>query len=254
MLIDTHCHLDATEFDDDRDGVVDAALRAGVSRILVPAIEVAGFARTAATAARYPCCRVAYGIHPLYVGRARPVDLEVLRATLDAGGAVAVGEIGLDYFVDGIDRERQAFYFVEQLRIARDFGLPVLLHIRRAQDDILKNIRRIGVVGGIAHAFNGSAQQAQQFIAQGLHLGFGGAMTYQGSSRIRRLAAELPEEAMVLETDAPDMAPEWARGVRNEPANVLRFAAQLAELRHCESARVASVSSANALRAVPGLA
>ena len=254
MLIDTHCHLDAMEFDADRDAVVQRARASGVGRILVPAVETAGFDRTAAVVQRYSCCRPAYGIHPLYVDRAQPGDLELLRHRLELGGVVAVGEIGLDYFVDGADRERQGVYFSGQLELAREFGLPVVLHIRRAVDDILKYLRRIRVRGGIAHAFNGSAQQAQQFIELGFCLGFGGTMSFEGSRRIRRLATELPEAALVLETDAPDMAPEWARGQRNAPCNVARFASELARLRNCATPEVVRFTGANALRVIPGLA
>ncbi|MCB2027065.1 MAG: TatD family hydrolase, partial [Ottowia sp.] len=192
--------------------------------------------------------------HPLYVDRAQPGDLELLRHRLELGGVVAVGEIGLDHFVDGADRERQGVYFSGQLELAREFGLPVVLHIRRAVDDILKYLRRIRVRGGIAHAFNGSAQQARQFVELGFCLGFGGTMSFEGSRRIRRLATELPEAALVLETDAPDMAPEWARGQRNAPCNVARFASELARLRNCATPEVVRFTGANALRVIPGLA
>lgn len=254
MLIDTHCHLDAVEFDEDRDRVVEAALHAGIERILIPAVEADQFKRTVAVAARYRCCRVALGIHPLYVGRAEPRDLDSLRASLQAGDAIAVGEIGLDYYVDDADRERQAFFFSEQLKIAREFNLPVILHIRRAQDDVLKHLRRARCTGGIAHAFNGSIQQASQFIDLGFCLGFGGAMTFEGSRRIRRLAADLPETAIVLESDAPDMSPAWARGERNEPAYVQRFACELARLRDRAPADIVERCCVNALRVVAGLA
>jgi TatD DNase family protein len=155
----------------------------------------------------------------------------MLEARLERGGAIAVGEIGLDHFVSGIDRTVQERFYVAQLKLARRFGLPVILHVRRAVDAIIKQLRRIEVPGGIAHAFNGSRQQADTLIAMGFRLGFGGAMTYDGSRRIRGLAASLPLESLVLETDAPDMAPAWARGQRNEPANLARFADVLAELR-----------------------
>lgn len=253
MLIDTHCHLDAIEFEEDRDEVVAAALQVGVDRILVPAIDAARFERTAAIAKRYQCCRPAFGIHPLNVDGAQFEDLDRLRARLEVGDAVAVGEIGLDHFVQDADRERQSFYFSEQLKIARQFDLPVVLHIRRAQDEVLKHLRRNRVVGGIAHAFNGSIQQAHQFIELGFCLGFGGSMTYQGSKRIRRLAAELPATTIVLETDAPDMAPEWARHQRNEPLNVRRFADELASLRGSDPAGLIELCGLNAQRAIPGL-
>ena len=249
MLIDTHIHLDAAEFDPDRDALIAAARAAGVSGFIVPAVEVANFDRVAALSAAHSDIRHAYGIHPLYVEHAADEDLAVLEDCLAEGSAIAVGEIGLDQFVPGRDRARQEAFFVAQLKLARRFGLPVILHVRRAVDQILKHLRRIEVPGGIAHAFNGSRQQADAFIAMGFKLGFGGAMTFEGSRRIRELATTLPLEAMVLETDAPDMSPAWLRGRRNEPVELPRCAAVLAELRGLPLA-VVSEATGQAARGV----
>src|SRR5690606_23751308 len=139
--------------------------------------------------------------------------------------------IGLDHFVSDIDPARQLQFLVAQLGLARGHGLPVILHVRRAVDPILRELRRARVRGGIAHAFNGSRQQAEAFIALGFRLGFGGAMTYEGSTRIRELARSLPLESIVLETDAPDIPPAWGRGERNLPVNLARYAEVLAALR-----------------------
>jgi TatD DNase family protein len=253
-LIDTHCHLDAAEFDADRADVASAAAGAGVAAIVVPAVERANFGAVASVCREFPGCVPAYGIHPMYVGRAVDADLDALRATLAREPAVAVGEIGLDRFVEPRDDARQEFFFVEQLRIARDFGLPVLLHVRRAIDPILRQLRRIGVAGGIAHAFNGSRQQADEFIKLGFVLGFGGAMTYPRAARIRELAATLPEDALVLETDAPDMAPAWRIGAGNAPAELPRIAAELAALRGVAVDNVAAFTGRNARRVLPRLA
>ena len=253
MLIDTHCHLDAAEFDADREAVHAAARAAGVETIVVPAVEVSAFARTRETVSRYPGCVAAYGIHPLYVMQAADDDLAALRQWLLAERPVAVGEIGLDLYVAGIDSARQEHFFVEQLRLARDFDLPVLLHVRRAVDAVLKQLRRFKVRGGIAHAFNGSRQQADEFIKLGFALGFGGAMTYDGSTRIRELARHLPLEAIVLETDAPDIPPAWLNGGRNTPAELPRIAAVLAELRELPVAELAQRTAANARAVLPGI-
>lgn len=253
MLIDTHCHLDAAEFDTDRDGVLAAARAAGVGCLVVPAVAVAGFAKTRQTVARYPGCVAAYGIHPLYVGQAADDDLAILRQWLARERPVAVGEIGLDLYVPDADVARQTFFFTEQLKLAREFDLPVLLHVRRAVDPILKQLRRYRVRGGIAHAFNGSRQQADEFIKLGFALGFGGAMTFSGSTRIRALAAALPAEAIVLETDAPDIPPAWLDGGRNTPAELPRIAAVLAGLRGLSGEALAALSAANARRVLPGL-
>jgi len=260
MLIDTHCHLDASEFADEQPRLCESASHAGVGIIVVPAVEAGNFAAVRALAGRHDGVRCAYalGIHPMYVGQARDEDLEALREALrsaaDDPHLVAVGEIGLDHFVPGLDRERQERFFVAQLRLARDFGLPVILHVRRAQDAVLKQLRRWRPVGGIAHAFNGSLQQAQTFLGLGFALGFGGAMTFERALQIRRLAATLHGEALVLETDAPDIAPAWRHPARNEPAELARIAEVLAGLRGESVAQVAQRTSANARRVLPRLA
>jgi len=253
VLIDTHCHLDAAEFAADRDAVQAAALASGVGRIVVPAVAVEGFPQVRDCVARYPGCVAAYGIHPLYVMQAREADLAVLRDWLIREKPVAVGEIGLDFYVTDSDPARQEFFFVEQLKLAREFKLPVLLHVRRAVDAVLKQLRRIAVPGGIAHAFNGSRQQAEEFIKLGFKLGFGGAMTFDGSTRIRELAASLPAESIVLETDAPDIPPAWLNRGRNAPAELPRMAQVLADLRGLSLAEVAALSSANSRQVLPGL-
>lgn len=255
MLIDTHCHLDAGEFDADRADVVAEALRAGVGMMVVPAVERANFEAVTGVCRDYAVCVAAYGIHPMYVGHALETDLGALREVLRAypESVVAVGEIGLDYFVPERDDRRQEFFFVEQLKLAREFDLPVILHVRRAVDAILKQLRRYRPRGGIAHAFSGSAQQADEFIKLGFKLGFGGAMTYPRALRIREMAASLPITAIVLETDAPDIPPEWLAKRRNQPGELPRIAAELAQLRGLSVAEVARVTSGNAIAVLPGL-
>lgn len=253
-LIDTHCHLDAAEFGGDASAVLDRARAAGVTGFIVPAVEVDNFAAVEALSAGNDDVRHALGIHPLYVQRARESDLEVLEQRLAAGGAIAVGEIGLDHFVQDVDPELQRRFFVAQLKLARRFGLPVILHVRRAIDAILKELRRIEVPGGIAHAFNGSRQQADIFRSMGFRLGFGGSATYSGSTRIRKLAAELPDDAMVLETDSPDIRPEWAQDCPNEPANLPRIASIIAQLRGISVENLASETAQNARCVFPALA
>jgi TatD DNase family protein len=184
---------------------------------------------------------------------AQEADLAVLHTWLGREQPLAVGEIGLDGYVTDVDPVRQEFFFVEQLKLAREFDLPVLLHVRRAVDQTLKHLRRIRVRGGIAHAFNGSRQQADEFIKLGFKLGFGGTMTFSGSTRIRRLAAELPLDAIVLETDAPDIPPAWLGGGRNVPGELPRIADVLAELRGVSRADIAAASSAAARAVMPGL-
>lgn len=258
MLIDTHCHLDAAEFDADRAEVLRQARDAGVGAIVLPAVEAANFDTVARIANDNPGCAYALGIHPMYVDRASPQDLEVLRAQVEARiddpRLVALGEIGLDHFVPGLDRERQAWFFTEQLKLAREFELPVLLHVRRSQDSVLGALRRTRPPGGIAHAFNGSLQQANAYLDEGFALGFGGAFTFERALRIRALVTQLPETAHVLETDAPDMAPAWLDRERNSPTQLPRIAREFASLRGVAVDDAIAVTARNALRVLPRLA
>ena len=262
MWIDTHCHLDAGEFAGESDAIAESAARQGVSGIVIPAVERSNFSVVSALARRNANCTYALGIHPMFVPKSNEEDLSVMRAAVEHAMQdprfVAVGEIGLDFFVPELSvtplREKQEYFFSEQLKIARDFGLPVLLHVRRAQDVILKYLRRIDVVGGIAHAFNGSFQQAESFIQLNFKLGLGGAMTFPRALQIRRLAGELPLDSLVLETDAPDIAPAWLRPERNSPEELPRIGNVLAELRGMPVESVANATSDNARAVLPRLA
>ena len=264
MLIDTHCHLDAAEFDADRDVVAADAQQAGVEMIVIPAVEVANFQNVIALSVQHPHCCYALGMHPMYIQNASPSDIKALSELVaqilrGENKLVAIGEIGLDFFVSARDetesRETQEYFFSEQLRIAKQFDLPVILHVRRAVDEVLKHLRRTKVRGGIAHAFNGSAQQAQEFIKLGFKLGFGGAMTYSRALRIRELAKNLPLEAIVLETDAPDIPPEWlgTKG-RNAPQELVKIAQVLADLRGMPVSQIIEITGKNALDILPNLA
>lgn len=267
--IDTHCHLDAPEFGSTADDVVRRARDAGVGMLVLPAVEPANFDAVARLASRHGLA-YALGIHPLYVHRALEDDLDRLQQALAERRhdphLVAVGEIGLDHFVPGLDRDRQERFYAAQLRLARDAGLPVLLHVRRSADTLLKHLRRVTVPGGIAHAFNGSTAQAQAFAAIGFRLGFGGTMTFERALQIRRLAATVPDHVPVLETDAPDIPPQWlyrraadrdpAREPPppNEPMHLPRMAETLASLRGWTLPQTAAMTGANALAALPRLA
>ena len=262
MWIDTHCHLDAHEFGAQSLGVAAQAAGAGVSAIVAMAVERGNFGAVASLAAQAPNVTYALGIHPICVPQARDQDLEVLRqsveAALDDPNFVGIGEIGLDFFIpllcEPAMREKQERFFRAQLRIARDFDLPVMTHVRRSQDQVLKHLRQIRPPYGIAHAFNGSFQQARNFIDLGLHLGFGGAMTFTRALQIRRLATELPLASIVLETDSPDIAPSWIHPGRNTPDQLPRIGAALAELRGIAEAELRDAVHRNSLAAIPRLA
>jgi TatD DNase family protein len=271
MWIDTHCHLDASEFEADREAVRLAAQVAGVGLCVLPAVQRRDWRSVQLLAAQHGDA-YALGIHPLFVPLALEEDLLALDATLAEAKSdprlVAVGEIGLDFFVPALCtpemRERQWRFYLAQLRLAQKHGLPVILHVRRSADLLLKGLRQVGSHGGIAHAFNGSAQQAQGFIDGGFALGFGGAMTFEGASRLQALAKDLPLPALVLETDAPDIPPQWlyrtaqarAGGApqgRNTPAELPRIAQVLADLRGLPLAQVQAATRRNALRVLPRL-
>ncbi|MDE2414021.1 MAG: TatD family hydrolase [Comamonadaceae bacterium] len=269
--IDTHCHLDEFAVHGGT-GYADAerarAAAVGVSHCVLPAVELANLHAVRAMAHRHGDS-YALGIHPLYTPQAGDGDLHALEDAvaqyLDDPRLVAIGEIGLDFFVPGLDAVRQERFYRAQLQLARRFDLPVILHVRRSADRLLKGLRELPVRGGIAHAFNGSLQQAQAFIALGFKLGFGGAVTYERALQLRRLAAELPPGALVLETDAPDIPPHWlyvtaaerAAGqppARNSPAELPRIAAVVAGLRGISCVELARATRSNACAALPRLA
>ena len=272
MWIDTHCHLDAAEFDADRDAVREAARQAEVTRCVIPAVHAAHWPQVAQLAKQHGDA-YALGIHPLFVPQAQESDLLALDLALterrDDPRLVAVGEIGLDFFVPELCtprmRERQWLFYTAQLQLAQKHGLPVILHVRRSADLLLKGLRQSRISSGIAHAFNGSTQQAQAFVAMGFALGFGGTLTFERSLQLRRLACELPLSALVLETDAPDIPPQWlyqtaeqraqgAKQGRNSPAELPRIAQVLAELRGVSLTDLAAASTVNACRVLPQLA
>jgi TatD DNase family protein len=261
MWIDTHCHLDAHEFGAQSVETAAQAGQAGVAMIVIPAVDRANFGTVRDLAHAAPNASYALGIHPIYVPQAQEQDLVLLRRLAEEAMAdprfVAVGEVGLDFFIpmlcEPAMREKQEHFLREQLRIARDLRLPVLTHVRRSQDQVLKHVRQIRPAGGIAHAFNGSFQQAQTFIDLGFCLGFGGAMTFTRALQIRRLAAELPLASIVLETDAPDIAPSWIHPGRNSPDQLPAIGRMLAGLRGVPEDAVRTATAQSALAAIPRL-
>lgn len=277
MWIDSHCHLDAPEWSDqERFSVREQARDVGIVMCVLPAVKRSNWSAVQALA-RQTGDAYALGIHPLYVPRSSDDDLQALQDMLqdcrDDPQLVAVGEIGLDFFVPELMqpqmREKQWRFYVAQLQLAWQFGLPVILHVRRSADFLLKGLRDAqsrghGVVGGIAHAFNGSYQQAYQFIHQGFRLGFGGAVTFEAARQLRRLATDLPADAFVLETDAPDIPPQWLyvtaaqraagqlQGV-NTPAELPRIGKEVAQLRGLTPQALAVQTCRNTLLALPRL-
>lgn len=251
-LVDTHCHLDVKAFDSDRDAVIARARAAGVGQIVVPAVDAAHWEGLVGLCRSRPGLYPALGMHPVYLQRHSSEHLHALAAVVEKYQPVAVGEIGLDFYIEDADRQAQRALFEAQLAIANDARLPVILHVRKAHDETLKLLRRYRVAGGIVHAFNGSLQQAHQYLRLGFRLGFGGMLTYARSRKLRALARDLPEQAIVLETDAPDMTVASHRGERNSPEYLPECLQALAEVRQEAPGLLARVSTANA-RAVLNL-
>lgn len=231
-LFDSHCHLDFPAFDADREAVIAASRAAGLEGIVVPGVSAATWPRLLAVTGAAPgYLYPALGLQPLFLAEHEDAHLQALEAAIAAHCPVAVGEIGLDYYVRELDRPRQRRLFEAQLAIARDADLPVILHVRKAHEEVLGLLRHAGLRGGVAHAFNGSPEQAQRYVELGFLFGVGGAMTYPSATRLRRTVAGLPLEAILLETDAPDMSPAAHHGERNSPTYLPEVLQTLAELR-----------------------
>ncbi len=248
MLVDSHCHLDAAEFDRDRGDVVQRARAAGVVRQVVPAIGAAGWPKLRDLCAGMDGLFPAYGLHPMFLGDHRPEHLQQLRDWIERERPVAVGECGLDYFVEGLDPGAQQPYFDGQLALAREYELPVIVHARRAVDAMIASIRRIGGLHGVVHSWSGSRQQAEQLWDLGFMLGIGGPVTYERAHRLRKLVAGMPLEHLLLETDAPDQPDSAIRGQRNEPARLRTVCEAVAGLRGMSPDELARATTANAER------
>lgn len=247
-LIDSHSHIDTAEFDGDRDDVLHRARAAGVTRQIVPAIALSGFAKLRdlcrGEAGLYP----AYGLHPMYLAEHEPEHLAELADWIARERPVAVGECGLDFYIEDLDRDTQYVYLDRQLELAREFDLPLILHARRAFDDIAAALRRIGGLRGVVHSFSGSEEQARQLWKLGFHIGIGGPVTYERARRLRALVASMPIEWLLLETDSPDQPLSGHRGQRNEPAHLDEVLDAVAELRGESREAVAAATTANVER------
>ena len=248
MLVDSHCHLDAPEFDADRNEVIARARAAGVIRQIVPAINAAGWPKLRGICASNDGLFPAYGLHPMYLDAHRPEHLVELREWIERERPPAIGECGLDFYVEGLDADSQHGYFVGQLELAREHDLPVVVHARRAVDQVIAAIKQVGSLRGVVHSFPGSAEQARQLWQLGFLVGLGGPVTYERANRLRKLAASIPLECVLLETDAPDQPDAGIRGQRNEPARLATVLETIARLRDEEPTKIAAATTGNAER------
>ena len=247
-LVDSHCHLDAGEFEGDRDAVVLRAHAAGVRRQVVPAVDAAGWPGLRDVCSAHDGLFPAYGLHPICLASHRPEHLDDLRCWIERERPLAIGECGLDFYLDDLDRDTQQFYFRGQLQLARDFDLPLVVHARRAVEDVIVAVKSVGGLRGVVHSFAGSAEQARQLAKLDFMIGLGGPVTYPRANRLRKLAATIPIDQLLLETDAPDQPDADHRGQRNEPARILNVLHAIARLRDEDPAGIAAATTRNAER------
>ena len=247
-LVDTHVHLDDSSFDGDRNAVITRARAAGVTTQVVPGVDARSWESIRQLCDSHPGLYPAYGLHPMFLAQHHPEHLDALPGWLADGGAVAVGEIGLDFFVDGLSPEDQRFYFHRQLDIAREAQLPVIVHARKALEEVTLALRRAGGLRGVVHSFSGSAEQARQLFELDFCIGIGGPVTYERAQRLRHIVAGMPIEYLLLETDSPDQPLATHRGQRNEPAFIVEVLETVAQLRSESAEAIAAATSANAAR------
>lgn len=246
-IIDTHCHIDLPVFDTDREVVLNTCEKLGIQQIIVPAIQASWWDSLLTITNKHKQLYPALGLHPVFIHQHQLDDLDKLESLVRANASVAIGEIGLDFYIKDTDKEKQILFFSRQLEIAEKYKLPVILHARKSHDDILNILKTKSIIGGSCHAFNGSLEQAKRYIDLGFKLGFGGTMTYPHSRKIHDLAKKLPLDSIILETDAPDMSGYQHKGERNQPDFIIDALQALAEIKSIDQQIIAEQTTANAL-------
>jgi len=247
-LFDSHCHIDFPQFENKLDTMLAKSIEAGIAGILIPGVKREGWRRIRQITARSTICHTALGLHPMYIDNHVKSHLHDLEMALSVGPIAAIGEIGLDYYNSDANRSEQMTYFQAQIDIAKTAKLPVVMHVRKAHDQVLQVLKNSHFVeGGIVHAFNGSENQAERYIDMGFKLGFGGAMTFPRALKLRKMAATLPLESIVLETDAPDMPPVTCKSKFNTPLHLFDNFRVLVELRKESAREIAVQTTANAV-------
>jgi len=244
-LVDSHCHLDFPLFDDVRESLISTCFQSGIKKFIVPGITAATWPRLQFVSKIHPSIYPAYGLHPYFLHEHRLDHVVKLKTFLSENSAVAVGEIGLDYYLDNPDKQLQQAIFSAQLEVARELKLPVILHVRKAHDDVLFFLKKHNVIGGVVHAFNGSFQQATRYIDLGFKLGFGGALTFDRARNLRKLASQLPLDVILLETDSPDMLPANYSEKYNTPLTTLTALQKMSEVRTESIVEIANQTTQN---------
>ncbi len=246
QLIDSHCHFDDSCFDSDREAAYQRALGAGVKRQIVPSIKSDWWPRVRQICGQYQGLHAAYGLHPMFLSEHRQRDIIALENWIQNESPVAIGECGLDFFIAHPDREGQQRFFEAQLELAQKYNLPIIIHARRAVEEVINTLRRYPGIRGVLHSFSGSEQQARRLIELGFLMSFGGPITYLRAKRLRQLVSVLPLEAIMLETDSPDQPDTENRGKRNEPARLGRVLEAVSTLRQAPLEEIAEATTRNA--------
>lgn len=246
IIIDSHCHIDFSDFDGDRSAVIQRAQQVGVEKIIVPGVDRASWDRVRHCCDEHPSLYPCYGLHPYFIAEHSSNDIQALSNYIEQHRPVAVGECGLDYFLKDLDRESQQFYFEQQLDIALQTYLPVVIHARKSTEAVIDAIKQRAGLRGMVHSYSGSYEQAVKLIDLGFYLSFGGAVTFEQASRLRKLVSRLPLDCLLVETDAPDQPGQMANRQRNEPAFIAEVVEQIALLHHTDVNRVADISTQNA--------
>jgi TatD DNase family protein len=244
-LIDSHCHLDDDRLDDRRDEVVAEAVAVGVTRMIVPATTANRWEKLKSVCERHDGLYVAYGLHPMFIEQHQAIHLRDLDEWLEREAVVAVGECGLDFFSTRVDEKWQKQLFLEQLQLADNHRLPVIVHARKAMDDVISLLRRQGRQGGVIHSFAGSEQQARQLYDLGFKLGIAATLGFERARKLRAVVATMPLDALLLESDAPDQPGAAHRGQLNQPAYIVEHLQTMAELRQMELADLAAALTRN---------
>ena len=244
-LVDSHCHLDFPEFDENRNELIQQCKAENILKFVVPGVSKDTWPRLKNISGQYAEIFPAYGLHPYFLNEHASEHVGQLHTFLKDNSAVAVGEIGLDYYLKDLDKTLQQCLFAAQLDVAKELNLPVILHVRKAHDDVLQFLKHAKLTGGSVHAFNGSFQQAKQYIDLGYKLGFGGALTFDRAKHLRKLAEQLPLDAILLETDSPDMSPANYSQSFNTPLTILDVLYQMSQIRQQTSSEIASQTTQN---------
>ena len=246
-LVDSHCHLDFPQFDKDRVAIIRECEQAGIKQFIVPGVSAATWSRLSHVAKDFSCIHIAYGLHPYFVDEHKQADVLKLERILKTNKPVAIGEIGLDFYRKDLDPVKQQTLFEEQLSLAQELQLPVILHVRKAHQQTLETLKKYQLVGGVVHAFNGSYEQARSYMDLGFSFGLGGALTYANATKLRSLALRLPLQNIFLETDSPDMSPANFTGAYNTPLTILKVLAVLHEIRPDSISTITETTTNNVL-------